>query len=204
MGSNPSKFKGARHPVEQISWNTCQAFITKLNQLTGKAFRLPTEAEWEYASRGGNKSNNYTYSGSDNIDEVALYSSNSNSTTHDVATKSPNELGIYDMSGNVWEWCQDWYGSYSNRTVSNPTGPAKGSDRVCRGGSWNNNARYCRSVSRFYSPFNASSLLGFRLALSKSDYQNPSQQVKIKEKQTIKQHILENKPVQKAEQTKLK
>ena len=168
MGSNPSRFKDARNPVEQVSWKTCQTFITKLNQLTGKTFRLPTEAEWEFAARGGNKSNNYTYSGSDNIDEVAWYSSNSKYTTHDVATKAPNELGIYDMSGNVWEWCQDWYDSsyYKNAPSTNPTGPTKGSDRVLRGGSWNINAIYCRSAFRdIITPSGTINFLGLRLAL---------------------------------------
>ena len=124
MGSNPSGFSGyPQRPVEKVSWNDCQEFITKLNQLTGKNFRLPTEAEWEYAARGGNKSQGYKYSGSNTIDNVAWYYSNSASRTHDVKTKSPNELGIYDMSGNVWEWCYDWYGSYSSGSQTNPTGP---------------------------------------------------------------------------------
>ena len=147
MGSNPSYFSGyPQRPVEQVSWNDCQEFITKLNQLTGKNFRLPTEAEWEYAARGGNKSQGYKYSGSDNIDDVAWYKSNSSSRTHDVKTKAPNELGIYDMSGNVHEWCQDWYNSsyYSSSPQDNPTGPTSGAIRVYRGGSFIINARSCR------------------------------------------------------------
>jgi formylglycine-generating enzyme required for sulfatase activity len=164
MGSNPSYFKGSKRPVEQVSWNDCQTFITKLNQLTGKTFRLPTEAEWEYAARGGNKSKGYVYSGSNEIDDVAWYTSNSNST-HDVATKSPNELGIYDMSGNVYEWCQDWYGSYSSGSQTNPTGPTSGSDRVERGGGWSSNATYCSVANRLSrTPTRSIIYLGFRLA----------------------------------------
>ena len=169
MGSNPSNFKGSQKPVEEVSWNKCQGFITRLNNLTGKNFRLPTEAEWEYAARGGNKSQGYKYSGSDNIEDVAWYTSNSSSTTHNVKTKSPNELGIYDMSGNVWEWCEDWYGDYSSGSHTNPTGPSSGSLRVLRGGSWNiNDAEYCRVSRRNFSypGSNGSNCFGFRLALS--------------------------------------
>ena len=138
MGSNPSNFKGSNLPVEQVSWEDCQEFITKLNALTGKNFRLPTEAEWEYATRGGNKSQGFKYSGSNMADDVAWYMDNSSSATHPVATKAPNELGIYDMSGNVYEWCSDWYSSsyYTSASQTNPTGPDSGSGRVCRGGSW--------------------------------------------------------------------
>ena len=168
MGTNPSNFKGNKLPVEKVSWNDCQTFITKLNQLTGKTFRLPTEAEWEFAARGGNQSLGYTYSGSNAIDDVAWYTSNSNSTTHEVATKAPNELGIYDMSGNVWEWCQDWYGSdyYSSSVINNPTGPSSGSVRVCRGGGWYGSASYCRVANRdYYAPASTNNGLGLRLAL---------------------------------------
>jgi len=165
MGSNPSYFKGSKLPVEKVSWNDCQTFITKLNQLTGKTFRLPTEAEWEYAARGGNKSKGYTYSGSNKIGDVAWHSSNSNSTTHDVATKSPNELGLYDMTGNVWEWCQDWYGSYSSGSQTNPTGPTSGSSRVLRGGGWVSDATNCRVANRSsLKPTGTSYYLGLRLA----------------------------------------
>ena len=164
MGSNPSDFKGDNLPVENVSWNDIQEFITKLNAQTGKKFRLPTEAEWEYAARGGNQSKGYKYSGSDSIDEVAWYGDNSSSTTHPVGQKSPNELGIYDMSGNVFEWCQDWYGSYSSEAQTNPTGPSSGSYRVLRGGSWYYYARNCR-VSRRDSNFPdyRGSICGFRL-----------------------------------------
>ena len=146
MGSDPSYFKnGDNYPVEKVSWNDCQEFIKKLNQKTGKTFRLPTEAEWEYAARGGNKSRGYKYSGSNNLSEVAWYGYYDDSdknrtiteiTTKPVKTKIPNELGLYDMSGNVWEWCNDWKGSYSSSSQSNPTGASSGSYRVLRGGSW--------------------------------------------------------------------
>ena len=149
MGSNPSRFKGAQNPVESVSWDDCQDFIKKLNRLTGMTFRLPTEAEWEYAARGGNKSLHYKYSGSDNIDDVAWYYNNSGSSTHAVGTRTANELGIYDMSGNVWEWCSDRYGKkYSAGAQTNPQGPSSGSRRVLRGGSWDCHAGYCRVSNR--------------------------------------------------------
>ena len=166
MGSNPSSFKGAKRPVETVSWNDCQEFIRKLNVMTGKQFRLPTEAEWEYAARGGSKSNGYKYSGSDNLDHVAWYDEHSVSMTHDVGQKSPNELGLFDMSGNVWEWCQDWHGKYNSGNQTNPSGPSSGSYRVNRGGSWRNNVRYCRVSNRdLDSPSCTRGTLGFRLAL---------------------------------------
>ena len=167
MGSNPSWFKGSNLPVEEVSWDDCQTFITKLNELTGKNFRLPTEAEWEYAARGGNKSQGYKYSGSNTLSNVAWYDSNSSSKTHSVATKAPNELGIYDMSGNVWEWCSDRYGSYSSESQTNPTGPTSGGSRVRRGGSWDRSAGLCRvSVRGGYSPAFSFDFLGLRLCLS--------------------------------------
>ena len=166
MGTTPSYSKGNKKPVEYVSWNDCQEFITKLNNLTGKNFRLPTEAEWEYAARGGNKSKGYKYSGSNTIDNVAWYTDNSSSQTHDVKTKQANELGIYDMSGNVYEWCQDWYGSYSSGSQTNPTGPASGYYRVLRGGGWDDFARDCRVSIRYYNnPDHRSSHYGLRLAL---------------------------------------
>ena len=168
MGDNPSYFKGdLQRPVEYVSWNECQEFIKKLNALTGQNFRLPTEAEWEYAARGGNKSKGYKYAGSNNIDDVAWYDDNSNDMTHFVKGKQANELGLYDMSGNVWEWCSDWYGDYSSSAQTNPTGPATGSDRVIRGGSWFNYAGDCRVSLRDYdAPDNRIIGLGLRLALS--------------------------------------
>ena len=148
MGRNPSKFKGAQNPVERVSWSDCQEFVSRLNSLTGRTFRLPTEAEWEYAARGGNKSLHYKYSGSGNIDDVAWYRDNSGSKTHAVGTKTANELGIYDMSGNVSELCSDWWGGYSAGAQTNPQGPSSGSRRVLRGGSWYSYARLCRVSDR--------------------------------------------------------
>ena len=136
MGSNSSYFKGDNLPVASVSWHDCQTFISQLNSLTGKRFRLPTEAEWEFAARGGNQSRHTQFSGSRRVDDVAWHEGNSDDKTHPVKTKQPNELGLYDMSGNVWEWCQDWHGSYSSDAQTNPTGASSGSDRVCRGGSW--------------------------------------------------------------------
>ena len=167
MGSNQSYFKGDDLPVEQVSWNDCQDFISKLNAMTGKRFRLPSEAEWEYAARGGNKSRGYQYSGSNTIGDVAWCDGNSSSMTHAVGTKQPNELGIYDMAGNVWEWCQDWFDSYSSSPQTNPTGAVSGSYRVCRGGSWIFSARNCRSSSRSNgTPVFRNGDLGLRLVLS--------------------------------------
>ena len=168
MGSNPSHFSGTNLPVEEVSWEDCQIFITKLNGLTGKKFRLPTEAEWEYAARGGNKSQGYKYSGSNTIDDVAWYRSSSSSGPHPVATKAPNELGIYDMSGNVFEWCSDWYSVsyYSSSSQYNPTGPASESRRVYRGGCWYYDARRCRVSDRHgINPAVREYDLGLRLAL---------------------------------------
>ena len=181
MGENPSYFStrnnydtNLQRPVECVSWNDCQTFITKLNQLTGRTFRLPTEAEWEFAARGGNKSKGYTYSGSNNLDDVALYwysipsriSGNAGYGTQTVATKAPNELGLYDMSGNVWEWCQDWFDYYSSDAQTNPVGPSTGNSRVSRGGSWLNQAYSCRVSYR--GPDDPTSMVycnGLRLAL---------------------------------------
>ena len=167
MGNNPSNFKGDNLPVEKVSWDDCQEFINKLNRITGKTFRLPTEAEWEYAARGGKKSRGYQYSGSNNISDVAWYSDNSGNMTNDVGSKQANELGIYDMTGNVWEWCQDRYGRYDSFSQVNPTGANSGSYRVIRGGSWIRTARYCRSSCRYSSsPGGRNIGLGLRLILS--------------------------------------
>jgi formylglycine-generating enzyme required for sulfatase activity len=170
MGNNPSEFIGnTQHPVEYVSWDEVQTFITTLNTLTGRTYRLPTEAEWEFAARGGNSSLGYKYSGSDNIDDVAWYSANSGGTTHPVGTKSSNELGIFDMSGNVWEWVNDWYGSYTSTAKTNPTGPPPvfGYSRVFRGGSRSSGARDCRVSNRYSDPPDRRYIdLGFRLALS--------------------------------------
>ncbi|MDY3733019.1 MAG: SUMF1/EgtB/PvdO family nonheme iron enzyme [Alloprevotella sp.] len=167
MGSNPSfsRTKGAKNPVNNVSWNDCQEFISKLNRLTGGCFRLPTEAEWEYAARGGNKSRGYKYSGSDDLGSVAWNEDNSGKEVHPVGSKSANELGLYDMSGNVWEWCSDRYGDYPSSPQTNPTGPSSGSDRVGRGGSWVNSAAYCRVAYRNYgTPTGSGDALGLRLA----------------------------------------
>ena len=171
MGNNPSHFKGAENPVEYVSWSDCQKFIANLNQLTGKKFRLPTEAEWEYAARGGQMSKDFVFSGSDNVDKVGWYTNNSGAMSHPVKQKLPNELGIYDMSGNVWEWCQDWYGDYSTDTQINPQGPSSGSVRVIRGGSWMNDANDCRVSRRLdLTPAARTSNLGLRLVLDKHEY----------------------------------
>ena len=172
MGDNPSKFTGKNHPVEQVNWDDCQKFISKLNEMTGKHFRLPTEAEWEYAARGGSKSQGYQYSGSKYIDDVAVFEVNSGKKgdspdwgTHNVRTKQPNELGLYDMSGNVWEWCFDCKGNYPSSDQTNPTGPSSG-DHILRGGSWGAPVRSCRVANRHSIPSNKrSDSFGLRLAM---------------------------------------
>ena len=167
MGNNPSNFKGDNLPVETVSWDDCQEFICKLNIITGKKFRLPTEAEWEYAARGGKKSRGYRYSGSNNISDVAWCDSNSGSKTHAVGSKQANELGIYDMSGNVWEWCQDWYEKYSSSFQTDPTGAYSGSNRVFRGGCWFFPAGFCCASYRANgTPAEGGKFIGLRLALS--------------------------------------
>lgn len=167
MGNNPSAFKkGDNYPVESVSWNDAQEFISKLNRQSGKSYRLPTEAEWEYAARSGGKREKY--SGSDNIDAVACYSSNSSSATHPVGAKAANGLGIYDMSGNAWEWCQDWFADsyYASSPRQNPLGPQSGSGRVIRGGSWFNVPWNVRAAYRNgYEPGYRNYRLGFRLIL---------------------------------------
>ncbi len=166
MGSNPSFHKDCDNcPVEQVSWDDAQKFISKLNQMTGKQYSLPTEAEWEYAARGGQKSKGYTYSGSNSLGDVGWYNDNSGPATHPVAQKQANELGIYDMSGNVWEWCNDWYKGYPGSSgVTDYTG----SLRVFRGGCWIYDARDCRSANRDdYSPAGRGIIVGFRLASPK-------------------------------------
>lgn len=168
MGTAPSKFKGNHSlPVESVSWNECQEFIKKLNNMTGLTFRLPTEAEWEFAARGGKKNQGYKFSGSNYIDDVAWYDDNSGKKTNPVKCKKANELGLFDMSGNVWEWCQDWKGNYCSCEQCNPQGPSTGSERVLRGGSWFNSEGYCRVSHRHrYNPDESTKNLGFRLVLS--------------------------------------
>lgn len=167
MGKNPSEQKGHDLPVESVSWEDCETFIGKLNALTGMKFRFPTEAEWEFAARGGKKSKGYAYSGSDNIDDVAWYYQMRRTQERSVKRKKPNELGLYDMSGNVFEWCQDWYGDYTSESQTNPQGPSSGTFHVYRGGSWSTHSWRCRTsyrsanVTEFDYHF-----MGLRLALS--------------------------------------
>jgi len=175
MGDNPSYFKGAQLPVENVSWEDGQAFIAALNEMTGGSFRLPTEAEWEFAARGGNLSEGFKYSGGNSLDLVGWYSGNDSWPmlrgtgtygTHYVATRNFNELELYDMSGNVHEWCQDWFGRYSIDAQTDPTGPASGSDRVYRGGSWYFDQWFCRvSFRNGAAPTYRSYGIGLRLAL---------------------------------------
>lgn len=167
MGTKPSNFVGDNLPVEKVSWNDAQIFITELNRQTKKNYRLPTEAEWEFASKGGISSKGYTYSGGNTLGEVAWYVDNSSRTTHAVATKKANELGLYDLTGNVSEWCSDWYASYSSEVQTDPTGPNSGFYRVIRGSSWGAASSYCNVTNREGTmPEFKFSNLGFRLALS--------------------------------------
>ncbi len=168
MGDNPSDQQGDDLPVVNVGWYEAQNFIIKLNRMTGLKFRLLTEAEWEFAARGGTMSKGYKFSGSNNLYEVGWYDRNSNEKMQPVGTLLPNELGIYDMSGNVWEWCQDWYGKYSSKAVRNPKGPSSGVSHVYRGGCVKNYEGYCFVASRWYydeTPDAGHNLLGFRLAL---------------------------------------
>ena len=176
MGNRPSEFKkGDNYPVETVSWYDIQKFIAKLNDITGKTFRLPTEAEWEYAARGGSRSRGYKYSGSDDLREVAWYGYKDSSDPHRTSTIAttmpvmqlkPNELGIYDMSGNVCEWCQDWYGDHRGASQTNPQGPSSGTSRVLRGGCWVLGSRYCRVSTRSDAfPDLRDFYIGFRLAM---------------------------------------
>ncbi len=168
MGSNPANFKGSRRPVETVSWNEAQAFIQKLNRLTNKTYRLPTEAEWEYAARGGNTGAGFQYAGSDLLPQVGWYHGNSDGQTHEAGLLLPNELGLYDMSGNVWEWCQDlWHENYEG-APEDGSAWEKGGDRpgrVLRGGSWGSNDNNCRTANRLsIEPDDRYGNVGFRLA----------------------------------------
>lgn len=199
MGENPSYFNkwgnlnyyswhqrkynvDLQRPVEFVTWNQCKQFISKLNEITGKSFRLPTEAEWEYAARGGRKSKGYKFSGSNEIDDVAWFWRNSGKTPfngnfkwdemnkdnhrpHAVATKMPNELGLYDMSGNMWEYCSDFFGDYNDSPQINPKGPESGDVHVCRGGSWFSNPISCRVTNRDNFLNEGKNYIGLRLAL---------------------------------------
>lgn len=158
---------GPDYPMYYVSWDEAMEFCRLLSNKTGRTYTLPTEAQWEYAARGGNKNEGAKYAGSNMIDAVAWYTDNSGSSTHIVGSKRANALGIYDMSGNVWEWCKDWYASsYVSYDTNNPVGPSSGSIRVSRGGGWNINASYCRVANRSYSsPGYRSNYLGFRVVL---------------------------------------
>jgi formylglycine-generating enzyme required for sulfatase activity len=183
IGANPSRFKGPDLPVETVTWyeaieycnrRSIKEGLTPAYQGSGgsvvcdfqaNGYRLPTEAEWEYAAAEGNKAGlTYEYRESNSVEAVGWYNENSENSTHAVGTKQPNSLGLYDMSGNVWEWCWDWYGGYSSDSQTDPRGPASGSRRVLRGGSWHSNAQDLRSANRLnYGPLSRSSYLGFRV-----------------------------------------
>ena len=166
MGTNPSNWKAYDRPVQNVSWNDAMEFCAELSRMTGRKFTLPTEAEWEYAARGGKKSTNAKYSGSSSVANVAWYDGNSGSQTHPVGKLRPNELGIYDMSGNVWEWCLDWFGNYSSASQTDPMGPGSGSSRVNRGGSLQSSAKGCRVSNRSSdTPGDRYYYLGFRVVL---------------------------------------
>lgn len=166
MGENPSYFKGKDLPVDSVTWEECQTFISRLNSLTGMKFRFPSEAEWEFAARGGIKGLGYQYAGANDIKEVAWCTLNSSNCSHPVGLNKPNELGLYDMSGNVWEWCQDWFAEYSELSKTNPTGPSTGLLRIVRGGSWLSSERSCRVSNRHYSAqSDKDNNIGLRLAL---------------------------------------
>jgi formylglycine-generating enzyme required for sulfatase activity len=170
MGTSPSRYEGDALPVEQVSWNECQEFIERLNRFTGQTFSLPTEAQWEFAARGGNFSKGYKYAGSDILTEVAWWDANSKYQTYPVAQKLPNELGLYDMSGNVLEWCSDWNDNYSLSFQYNPMGPSSGSYHVIRGGSWNSNPLHCRVSNRWNDSNSRRNDIGLRLVLVTNSY----------------------------------
>jgi formylglycine-generating enzyme required for sulfatase activity len=166
MGDNPSSYKGDNLPVHKVNWYDIDEFISRLNQATGKNYRLPTEAEWEYAAGGGNKSQGFLYSGSNNIDKVAWYIRNTDYGQEPVGTKAANELGIYDMSGNVWEWCSDWYGNYPSTPQIDPKGPISGEQLVIRGGCIYSIEAWCRVTMRMAKyPISSEANVGFRLVL---------------------------------------
>ncbi len=175
MGSNPSQFKGPKNPVEGVSWDDCQVFLGKLNEKTGGQggqFVLPSEAQWEYACRAGSTTRYCIGDDSSKLDEYAWYGANSDGKTHPVGEKKPNAWGLYDVHGNVWEWCQDWYDGdyYAKLLMDDPIGAATGSNRVVRGGSWDDAARHCRSANRSgIQPGYRISDLGMRVSLVPAD-----------------------------------
>ena len=173
MGKNPSDTRDDDAPVTNVSWNDVQKFLTKLNTFLGSNYRLPTEAEWEYAARGGVMTENYKYSGGNDMYMLGWYKDNSNGTVHPTGKRKENELGLYDMSGNVWEWCSDWYGPYPTDTEQeqiNPEGAESGEERVVRGGYFEGPTIFCRCSCRNKSkPDYASSIIGLRLAMDKDD-----------------------------------
>ena len=152
MGNNPSSSQGRSNPVEMVSWNDCSKFIERLNEMTGLEFRLPTEAEWEYAARGGNKSRHYKFAGSDELTQVAWFDLNAEDAPHPVGTRKPNELGLHDMSGNVWEWCHDWQNFYTDEIQINPVGDFESQGRVMRGGCFRLSDTLCRVSFRVLVP----------------------------------------------------
>ena len=168
MNNNPSINKGEKYPVDNVTWHECQEFIKKLNKATNLCFRLPTEAEWEYAARGGNKSRNFIYSGSNNPNDIAIFKTDEKDGMQHVKSKQPNELGLYDMSGNVWEWCEDKVGYYSSKTITNPKFIESGSsERIMRGGSWKFDAKECRvSYRGNYYPSSRRDDNGVRLVMN--------------------------------------
>lgn len=166
MGYNPSRFKGDNIPVDNVSWDDIQEFLARLNEQTGKKYRLPTEAEWEFAARGGIYSRNYKYSGSDDISVVAWYGDNSGGQPHPVGLKRNNELTLYDMCGNVWEWCQDWYGPYNDSDQTDTSDTTRVRGRILRGGGWTQNAWQSRvSLRDGFPPHSTGNSYGFRLAM---------------------------------------
>lgn len=167
MGLNPSKVKGDYLPVSNVSWTDCQKFINKLNNITGRNFRLPTEAEWEFAARGGNNSKKYRYSGSNVLSDVAWFGEINKDSPHLVGSKKSNELGIFDMSGNVYEWCSDWYENFSEYSHTDPIGAVVGTKRVIKGGGWTVPQQRCQPSDRLDAyPILELKIAGFRLALS--------------------------------------